>query len=292
MTRERSIYLVSTALICGVMAFSAVNFNLANPLGPMKGAFVHLGYPSYFRIELTIAKTLGVLALLIPRIPFKVKEFAYFGFGITLISASIAHFSVGDSIMFVIDPLLFLGTLATSYVYFIKFHRALREFPSVDRSVFQDHREARAVKLLVLGATGGVGSEIVRQAAGRAHEVTAFVRTSERLADWHDRIKVIQGDLLNCGALERVLEGQDVVLSGFGPRLPISKDDRNLLGNFARALTRAMVATRIQRAVVVSTAFLFKDAIIPPAHLVGRLFFPSRGVRCGGHGRRDRVDDA
>src|SRR4051794_14462946 len=39
-----------------------------NPLGPMKGAFVHLGYPSCFRIELTIAKTLGVLALLIPRI--------------------------------------------------------------------------------------------------------------------------------------------------------------------------------------------------------------------------------
>jgi putative NADH-flavin reductase len=131
------------------------------------------------------------------------------------------------------------------------------------------------VKLLVLGATGGVGSEIVRQAAGRAHEVTAFVRTPERLADWHDRIKVIQGDLLNCGALERVLEGQDLVLSGFGPRLPISKDDRNLLGNFARALTRAMVARRIQRAVVVSTAFLFKDAIIPPAHLVGRLFFSS-----------------
>jgi hypothetical protein len=77
MTRERSIYLFSTGLVCGVMAFSAVNFNLANPLGPMKGAFVHLGYPSYFRIELTIAKTLGVLAVLIPRIPFKVKEFAY-----------------------------------------------------------------------------------------------------------------------------------------------------------------------------------------------------------------------
>ena len=66
-----------------------------------------------------------------------------------------------------------------------------------------------------------------------------------------------------------------MVLSGFGPRLPISKDDRNLLGNFARVLTSAMAATRIQRAVVVSTAFLFKDAIIPPAHLVGRLFFPS-----------------
>ena len=131
------------------------------------------------------------------------------------------------------------------------------------------------MKLLVAGATGGVGSEIVRQAAGRDHEVAAFVRTPERLAAWRDRIMVIQGDLPSCGALERVLKGQDVVLSGFGPRLPISKDDRNLLGNFARVLTSAMVATRIQRAVVVSTAFLFKDAVIPPAHLVGRHFFPS-----------------
>ena len=120
MTRERSIYLVSTGLICGVMAFSAVNFNLANPLGPMKGAFTHLGYPSYFRIELTMAKVLGVLALLVPNVPRKAKEFAYFGFGITLVSAGIAHFSVGDPALFVIDPLLFLSALIASYVLFLK----------------------------------------------------------------------------------------------------------------------------------------------------------------------------
>jgi hypothetical protein len=102
------------------MAFSAVNFNLKEPLGPMKGAFVHLGYPSYFRIELTTAKALGVLALLIPGVPAKAKEFAYFGFGITLISASIAHFSVGDPALFVIDPLLFLGALVVSYTFFLK----------------------------------------------------------------------------------------------------------------------------------------------------------------------------
>ena len=76
------------------MAFSAVNFNLGHPLGPFERPFPHLGLPDYLRIELTIAKALGVLALLIPAVPRKVKEFAYFGFGITLISASIAHFSV------------------------------------------------------------------------------------------------------------------------------------------------------------------------------------------------------
>ena len=117
--RDTIIYGLTTAAVCGVMAFSAVNFNLAEPLGPMKGAFTHLGYPSYFRIELTVAKVLGVLALLVPGVPRKAKEFAYFGFGITLVSASIAHFSVGDPALFVIDPLLFMGALIVSYVLFL-----------------------------------------------------------------------------------------------------------------------------------------------------------------------------
>src|SRR5438477_8690642 len=118
MTKEKAIYWTATGLVCAVMVFSAINFNLEHPLGPMKGAFKHLGFPDYFRIELTVAKALGVLALVMPGIPSKVREFAYAGFTITLISASIAHFSSGDPILFVIDPLLFLGALVTSYVYF------------------------------------------------------------------------------------------------------------------------------------------------------------------------------
>lgn len=89
------------------------------PNGP-EGAFVHLGLPHYFKIELTTAKILGVLALLIPSVPFKIKEFAYFGFGITLLSASIAHFARGDArlgVFFIIDPLFFLVLLIASYVY-------------------------------------------------------------------------------------------------------------------------------------------------------------------------------
>src|SRR5712675_1107260 len=115
MKRARIIYWIITGMVCSVMVFSAINFNLKNPVGPMKGAFVHLGLPDYFRIELTVAKILGVLALLIPGVPRKVKEFAYAGFTITLISASIAHFSSGDSMMFIVDPLLFLALLAVSY---------------------------------------------------------------------------------------------------------------------------------------------------------------------------------
>jgi len=112
---KRTIYWITTAIVCSVMVFSAINFNLRNPLGPMKGAFAHLGLPDYFRIELTVAKILGVLALLMPNVPYKIREFAYFGFGITLISASIAHFSSGDSLMFIVDPLIFLSLLIVSY---------------------------------------------------------------------------------------------------------------------------------------------------------------------------------
>jgi hypothetical protein len=119
-TRDKTIYWISTGIVCSVMVFSAINFNLKNPVGPMKGAFVHLGYPDYFRIELTVAKILGVLALLVPGVPRQVKGFAYSGFAITLISASIAHFSSGDSAMFIVDPLLFLGALAVSYFYWNK----------------------------------------------------------------------------------------------------------------------------------------------------------------------------
>ena len=78
-----------------------------------------------------------------------------------------------------------------------------------------------------------------------------------------DRIVVIQGNLLNRSELRRVLEGQDAVLSSFGPRVPVSKEDTTLLQRFGVALTGAMLQAGIRRVVVESTAFLFKDSIVP-----------------------------
>src|SRR5438067_9941191 len=57
--------------------------------------FTHLGFPDYFRVELSWAKLLGVVLLLAP-VPAPLKEWAYAGFAITLGSALIAHFAVGD----------------------------------------------------------------------------------------------------------------------------------------------------------------------------------------------------
>jgi putative NADH-flavin reductase len=129
------------------------------------------------------------------------------------------------------------------------------------------------MKLVVLGATGGIGVEVVRQAIERGHSVTAFVRTPERLSKFAGDIRIVQGDMMNAAELGRALDGHDGVLSGFGPRLPLSKSDADLLERFAASLTNAMMHTTVRRAVIVSTAFLFKNSILPPAYLIGRLFF-------------------
>jgi putative NADH-flavin reductase len=130
------------------------------------------------------------------------------------------------------------------------------------------------MKLVVLGATGGTGLEIVKQAIERGHSVTALVRSPNRLADFRDRITIRQGDLLDRGELEKAIIGHDAVVSGFGPRVPVAKADANLLQRFAAALTSAMSRAGVRRVVVESVAFLFKDSIVPPTYILGRLLFP------------------
>jgi len=81
-----------TAVFCLQIAFTAYA-QLSLP--QVAEAFTQLGFPAYFRVELALAKLLGVVLLLAPA-PAWLKEWAYAGFAITLGSALIAHFAVGD----------------------------------------------------------------------------------------------------------------------------------------------------------------------------------------------------
>jgi putative NADH-flavin reductase len=132
-----------------------------------------------------------------------------------------------------------------------------------------------SMKVLILGATGGTGLQLVRRALYSGHEVTAFVRNDSALQYYKDQIKIDTGDPLNPVQLTNALRGQDAVLSGLGPRVPIAKSDEHLLSTFATSLAAAMERSRVRRLVIISSAFLFKDAIFPPAYLLGRLMFPS-----------------
>lgn len=117
MNKDKIIYWIATGIIATVMLWSAINFSFNEE---MKGAFAHLGLPNWFRVELTVAKLFGVLALVIPVVPHKIKEFAYFGFAITLISATIAHLSSGDSVLLEIGHTLFFVSLVVSHIYYYK----------------------------------------------------------------------------------------------------------------------------------------------------------------------------
>jgi len=83
---------IATALFCLQIGFTAY---AQLRLPQVAEAFTHLGFPAYFRVELALAKLLGVMLLLTP-VPARLKEWAYAGFAITLASALIAHLSVGD----------------------------------------------------------------------------------------------------------------------------------------------------------------------------------------------------
>ena len=87
------VYWIATTLFCLQMAFTAYAQLRLPQVAEM---FTHLGFPSYFRVELSWAKLLGVLVLLAP-VPVRLKEWAYAGFAITLGSALIAHFALGDA---------------------------------------------------------------------------------------------------------------------------------------------------------------------------------------------------
>jgi hypothetical protein len=95
MNRSKGIVIgfwIATAIFCLQMCFTAyAELNLPQ----VADAFTHLGFPSYFRVELSWAKLIGVAVLLAP-VPARLKEWAYAGFAIDLVSAVIAHLAVGD----------------------------------------------------------------------------------------------------------------------------------------------------------------------------------------------------
>jgi hypothetical protein len=112
MKRIDLLYWAVTGLL-SVQLLAAVAMYFTDPA--IRAGFAHLGFPDYFRVELGIAKGLGAVAILLPLVPLRVKEWAYAGLGIVFISAFIAHTAV-DGPATGMAPLISLLLLAVSYV--------------------------------------------------------------------------------------------------------------------------------------------------------------------------------
>jgi hypothetical protein len=110
-------YWITTGLVAAGMLASFFNY-MFNPV--MKVGYAHIGFPDWFRVELGIAKLLGAIALIIPKVSKRIKEWAYFGFFVNFFSAILAHYAVNDPVINMIAPLAVLILLIISYMTYHK----------------------------------------------------------------------------------------------------------------------------------------------------------------------------
>ncbi|MGC2637567.1 MAG: NAD(P)H-binding protein, partial [Acidobacteriaceae bacterium] len=73
------------------------------------------------------------------------------------------------------------------------------------------------MKIVVFGASGGTGQELLKQGVAAGHEVTAFVRDPKSVTGG-ERLRVVVGDARDAKAVALAIAGQDAVLSALGAR--------------------------------------------------------------------------
>lgn len=117
MKKEKTIFWITT--IC-IFLFEGVMPALTSQTELAKEGIKHLGYPAYFGNALVVFKVLGALALIIPQIPKRVKEWAYAGFAFDFIFATISLAVVDGINALTFFPVIVLGVLTVSYIYYHK----------------------------------------------------------------------------------------------------------------------------------------------------------------------------
>lgn len=113
------------------------------------------------------------------------------------------------------------------------------------------------MKLFVLGATGHTGTHVVDIALSRSHEVTAFVRSPQKIVRRDPRLKIVAGDPLDADQLAKHIVGHDAVLSALGVRPPQAFRPHSVVGECAASTVAAMTRAQVDRIVLVSAAVLF-----------------------------------
>ena len=117
MKTTKIIFWVTTGII---VAFDGLIPLLTSHTEIARQGVAHLGYPDYFRFLIMPFKVLGALALILPNVKGRYKEWAYAGFGINFICASVSHAAVDGLNFQTFFPLIFLALLVISYVQYHK----------------------------------------------------------------------------------------------------------------------------------------------------------------------------
>lgn len=120
MKKLKIVFWISTGLI---FLFQGVMPALTGHTEMARQGILHLGYPEYFLPLLNIFKILGAIALIFPKFPKRLKEWAYAGFTFDFIFASLSIYFVDGLTAAVFFPLIVLGVLMISY---FSYHKLLK----------------------------------------------------------------------------------------------------------------------------------------------------------------------
>jgi len=115
------------------------------------------------------------------------------------------------------------------------------------------------MKIIVFGATCGVGRHVVKQALEKGFEVTAFVRNPSKLEVEHDKLHIIQGDAFNKEEVSAAIDGHDAVISCLGSSQGMKKS--NELEEMTKNIVDGMKEHQVKRIIYTASAGI--DGEIP-----------------------------
>jgi len=106
------------------------------------------------------------------------------------------------------------------------------------------------MKLLVFGASGQTGKELIRQGVALQHDVTAFVRQPAKLGPLAASVRIVQGNVVDDAAVASAVAGQDAVVSTLGTGTSLKHDADLIVG--VQHIIRAMQAHQVRRLIYMS----------------------------------------
>jgi putative NADH-flavin reductase len=104
------------------------------------------------------------------------------------------------------------------------------------------------MKIVVFGASRGVGLQVVEQALPAGHTITAFVRSSSTFTLQHPNLTVFQGDSMDAAVVEKAIAGQEAVVSTLGPTRPpvpgmMETSAKNIVAAMKKHNVRRLIST-------------------------------------------------
>ncbi len=105
------VHIISTSLVCAMLLLSAASYLFHH--STIQGIRA-LGFPDFFRLQLAVLKVLAIVALAVPQVPPRLKEWAYVGVGLFYITALVAHLAHRDSVAISVVLVVFFGLLVVS----------------------------------------------------------------------------------------------------------------------------------------------------------------------------------